>query len=143
MRTHRHVPGACELRFLRSRCSLRSLAGPITRWGPHGTRRLGQVTWAAAGNRIRFVLLLKGGRVAPTRSARHVDRGNTNRRMSPTSPKVDALQSSLIVRRDVPGKPTLPTSKKGRGASVGPGGTVRGAVASPEMPIPIPVGSYF
>ncbi|CAL9099451.1 unnamed protein product, partial [Musa textilis] len=87
-----------------------------------GTRRLVPVTWAAAAipplrpreqNTIRFSCLR--GRVAPTRSAHHGDRGNMNRRMSPTSPKVDASQS-LIVRRDIlimAPPPEVPTKVSG------------------------------
>lgn len=86
---------------------------PITRAGPDGTRRLKRVTWAAAANpplRPRgteygsFSCLR--GRVAPTRSANHGDRGNMNHRMSRTSPKVDASRW-LIVCRDVPGNCTI------------------------------------
>lgn len=87
---------------------------PITPAGPDGTRRLKTVTWAAAANpplRPRETeydsFSCSKGRVAPTRSANHGDRGNMNRQMSPTSPKGDASRS-LIVRRDVPGNCTIP-----------------------------------
>ncbi|THU53626.1 hypothetical protein C4D60_Mb10t16420 [Musa balbisiana] len=80
---------------------------PITPAGPDGTRRLKTVTWAAAANpplRPRETeydsFSCSKGRVAPTRSANHGDRGNMNRQMSPTSPKGDASRS-LIVRRDI------------------------------------------